>query len=69
MSCFYVYCIAVIAGNEGVPDTLQKCHSMSRDLQNNQTVIFSHLSDLRFQISNITIQVYILYYLNTYYAY
>ncbi|XP_047366978.1 uncharacterized protein LOC124955898 isoform X5 [Vespa velutina] len=47
----------VIAGNEGVPDALQKCHSMSRDLQNNQTVIFSHLSDLRFQISNVTIQL------------
>nr|KAF7400216.1 hypothetical protein H0235_015953 [Vespula pensylvanica] len=46
----------LIAGNEGVPDALQKCHSMSRDLQNNQTVIFSHLSDLRFQISNVTIQ-------------
>ncbi|KAL2737642.1 uncharacterized protein V1478_001728 [Vespula squamosa] len=47
----------VIAGNEGVPDALQKCHSMSRDLQNNQTVIFSHLSDLKFQISNVTIQL------------
>ncbi|KAL2743763.1 uncharacterized protein V1477_008021 [Vespula maculifrons] len=53
----YVYYITVIAGNEGVPDALQKCHSMSRDLQNNQTVIFSHLSDLRFQISNVTIQL------------
>ncbi|XP_014598867.1 PREDICTED: uncharacterized protein LOC106784149 isoform X3 [Polistes canadensis] len=47
----------VIAGNEGVPDTLQKCHSMSRDLQNNQTVIFTHLTDLRLQISNVTIQL------------
>ncbi|KAK2579328.1 hypothetical protein KPH14_008280 [Odynerus spinipes] len=47
----------VIAGNEGVPDALQKCHSMSRDLQNNQTIIFSHLSDLKLQISNVTIQL------------
>ncbi|KAI4498916.1 hypothetical protein M0802_006091 [Mischocyttarus mexicanus] len=47
----------VIAGNEGVPDALQKCHSMSRDLQNNQTIIFTHLTDLRLQISNVTIQL------------
>ncbi|XP_015171922.1 PREDICTED: uncharacterized protein LOC107064103 isoform X3 [Polistes dominula] len=47
----------VIAGNEGVPDTLQKCHSMSRNLQKNQTIIFTHLSDLRLQISNVTIQL------------
>ncbi|XP_012220408.1 EF-hand calcium-binding domain-containing protein 14 isoform X2 [Linepithema humile] len=45
----------VIAGSEGVPDALQKCHSLSRDLQNNQTIIFSRLSDLKLQISNFTL--------------
>jgi len=50
-------CITVIAGNEGVPDALQKCHSLSRDLQNNQTIIFSRLSDLKQQINNFTVQV------------
>lgn len=49
--------IAVIAGSEGVPDALQKCHSLSRDLQNNQTTIFTHLSDLKLQINNFTTQV------------
>lgn len=49
--------IAVIAGSEGVPDALQKCHSLSRDLQNNQTTIFMHLSDLKLQINNFTTQV------------
>ncbi|EZA53275.1 hypothetical protein X777_06354 [Ooceraea biroi] len=47
----------VIAGSEGVPDALQKCHSLSRDLQNNQTIIFSRLSDLKQQISNFTVQL------------
>lgn len=47
----------VIAGSEGVPDALQKCHSLSRDLQNNQTIIFSRLSDLKQQINNFTVQL------------
>ncbi|KAM0730913.1 EF-hand calcium-binding domain-containing protein 14 [Formica fusca] len=47
----------VIAGSEGVPDALQKCHSLSRDLQNNQTIIFSRLSDLKQQINNYTVQL------------
>ncbi|XP_012285792.1 structural maintenance of chromosomes protein 4 isoform X3 [Orussus abietinus] len=47
----------VIAGSEGVPDALQKCHSLSRDLQNNQTIIFSHLSDLKLQMNNFTAQL------------
>ncbi|KAL0128813.1 hypothetical protein PUN28_003889 [Cardiocondyla obscurior] len=46
---------SVIAGSEGVPDALQKCHSLSRDLQNNQTIIFSRLSDLKQQINNFTL--------------
>lgn len=47
----------VMAGNEGVPDALQKCHSLSRDLQNNQTIIFNHLSKFKLQINNFTIQL------------
>lgn len=47
----------MIAGSEGVPDALQKCHSLSRDLQNNQTTIFTRLSDLKQQINNFTIQL------------
>ena len=52
-----LFAIAVIAGSEGVPDALQKCHSLSRDLQNNQTIIFTHLSDFKLQINNFTTQV------------
>ncbi|CAK9800998.1 hypothetical protein ANTQUA_LOCUS2660 [Anthophora quadrimaculata] len=48
---------SVIDGSEGVPDALQKCHSLSRDLQNNQTIIFNHLSDLKLQINNFTSQL------------
>ncbi|XP_014488655.1 PREDICTED: uncharacterized protein LOC106751909 isoform X1 [Dinoponera quadriceps] len=47
----------VIAGSESVPDALQKYHSLSRDLQNNQTIIFTRLSDLKQQINNFTIQL------------
>ncbi|CAL7938859.1 unnamed protein product [Xylocopa violacea] len=50
----------VIAGSEGVPDALQKCHSLSRDLQNNQTIIFNHLSDLKLQINNFTSQLVVI---------
>ncbi|XP_076762123.1 uncharacterized protein LOC143430043 isoform X1 [Xylocopa sonorina] len=50
----------VIAGSEGVPDALQKCHSLSRDLQNNQTIIFTHLSDLKLQINNFTSQLVVI---------
>ena len=55
-----LFTIAVIAGSEGVPDALQKCHSLSRDLQNNQTIIFTHLSDFKLQINNFTTQVKLL---------
>ncbi|XP_031848995.1 uncharacterized protein LOC116434589 isoform X2 [Nomia melanderi] len=48
---------SVRAGSEGVPDALQKCHSLSRDLQNNQTIIFTHLSDFKLQINNFTTQL------------
>ncbi|XP_076643841.1 uncharacterized protein LOC143354035 isoform X2 [Halictus rubicundus] len=48
---------SVIDGSESVPDALQKCHSLSRDLQNNQTIMFNHLSDLKLQINNFTTQL------------
>lgn len=47
----------VIAGSEGVPDALQKCHSLSRDLQNNQTIIFTQITDLKLQLTNFTNQL------------
>nr|XP_033329634.1 uncharacterized protein LOC117222181 isoform X1 [Megalopta genalis]XP_033329635.1 uncharacterized protein LOC117222181 isoform X1 [Megalopta genalis] len=47
----------VIDGSQSVPDALQKCHSLSRDLQNNQTIMFNHLSDLKLQINNFTTQL------------
>ncbi|XP_034947161.1 uncharacterized protein [Chelonus insularis] len=48
---------SAIAGSEGVPDALQKCHSLSKDLQNNQTVLFTQLSGVKAQISNFTVQL------------
>jgi len=47
----------VAAGNRGVPDDLQKCHSMSKQLQQNQTDIYQRLSVYNGQITNLTQQV------------
>ncbi|XP_050425053.1 myosin-4-like isoform X1 [Adelges cooleyi] len=47
----------VAAGNQGVPDDLQKCHAMSKQLQINQTDIYQQLSGFNLQITNLTLQV------------
>ncbi|KAK0085109.1 hypothetical protein PV325_005779 [Microctonus aethiopoides] len=46
-----------IAGSEDVPDALQKCHSLSKDLQKNQTILFTHLNEVRADVTNFTIQL------------
>jgi len=33
--------ISVAAGSQGLPEELQKCHSLSRELQQNQTALSS----------------------------
>ncbi|KAL1114852.1 hypothetical protein AAG570_007676 [Ranatra chinensis] len=50
----------VAAGSQGVPDALQKCHSLSRQLQNNQTLLFTQLSSLSQHLTKFTAQVSIL---------
>lgn len=47
----------VAAGNRGVPDDLQKCHAMSKQLQQNQTDIYQRLTVYDGQITNLTQQV------------
>ncbi|XP_022194019.2 uncharacterized protein LOC111051772 isoform X1 [Nilaparvata lugens] len=47
----------VVAGNQGVPDTLQKCHSISRELQKNQTELFNRITALSQQIAAFNTQV------------
>jgi len=47
----------VAAGNRGVPDDLQKCHAMSKQLQQNQTDINQRLTVYDGQITNLTLQV------------
>ncbi|XP_044009181.1 uncharacterized protein LOC122853040 [Aphidius gifuensis] len=47
----------VIAGSDGVQDTLQKCHSLSKELQNNQTFLYTQLADVKLQIANFTTQL------------
>lgn len=49
--------ILVAAGNRGVPDDLQKCHAMSKQLQQNQTDIYQRLTLYDGQITNLTLQV------------
>lgn len=54
---FYFEIHIVAAGSQGVPDALQKCHSWSRQLQANQTLLFAHLASLSRHLENITSQV------------
>ncbi|XP_060867618.1 uncharacterized protein LOC132942920 isoform X2 [Metopolophium dirhodum] len=49
--------ITIAAGNRGVPDDLQKCHAMSKQLQQNQTDINQRLTVYDGQITNLTLQV------------
>ncbi|KAG8222074.1 hypothetical protein J437_LFUL000518, partial [Ladona fulva] len=47
----------VVAGSKGVPDALQKCHSMSKELQHNQTLLLKQLMSLTSQVTNFSLQV------------
>jgi hypothetical protein len=49
--------ISVAAGSQGVPEELQKCHSLSRELQQNQTMLSKNLSALSVQLENFGVQV------------
>jgi chromosome segregation ATPase len=48
--------ITIAAGNRGVPDDLQKCHAMSKQLQQNQTDINQRLTVYDGRIANLTLQ-------------
>ncbi|XP_043466385.1 ERC protein 2 isoform X1 [Leptopilina heterotoma] len=47
----------VIAGSEGLPDAIQKCDSTSKQLQKNQSIIFTQLSNIKTQLNNLTDQI------------
>lgn len=47
----------VVAGSQGVPDALQKCHSLSKELQQNQTSLFLQVTNLAARLANFSIQV------------
>lgn len=47
----------VKAGSDGVQDSLQKCHSLSKEIQINQTLLHSQLADVKLQIHNFTTQL------------
>jgi hypothetical protein len=49
--------ISVAAGSQGVPEELQKCHSLSKELQQNQTLLFRNLTALSLQLENFSVQV------------
>jgi hypothetical protein len=49
--------IAVAAGSQDVPEELQKCHSLSRELQQNQTLLATNLSTVSLQLENFSAQV------------
>ena len=47
----------VVAGSEALPDAIQKCDSTSKELQKNQSNIFTQLTNLKAQLDNFTVQV------------
>ncbi|KAK6617160.1 hypothetical protein RUM44_005491 [Polyplax serrata] len=47
----------VVAGNQGVPDALQKCHTLSKDLQKNQTYIMNRLSGFTLLLTNFSLEM------------
>uniref|UniRef100_A0A0A9X5D6 EF-hand domain-containing protein KIAA0494 n=1 Tax=Lygus hesperus TaxID=30085 RepID=A0A0A9X5D6_LYGHE len=47
----------ISAGSQGVPEEIQKCHSLSRQLQNNQTLIFSHIETLTQRLYNFSMLI------------
>jgi len=60
----YLHFFPVAAGNRGVPDDLQKCHAMSKQLQQNQTDINQRLTVYDGQITNLTLQVSFIFMIN-----
>ncbi|XP_043466389.1 ERC protein 2 isoform X2 [Leptopilina heterotoma] len=48
---------SMIAGSEGLPDAIQKCDSTSKQLQKNQSIIFTQLSNIKTQLNNLTDQI------------
>ncbi|XP_014256694.1 EF-hand calcium-binding domain-containing protein 14 [Cimex lectularius] len=44
----------VTAGTQGVPEEIQQCHSLTRQLQNNQTQLFASLATISQKLVNFT---------------
>ncbi|PNF42221.1 hypothetical protein B7P43_G06473 [Cryptotermes secundus] len=51
------YVHSVAAGSQGVPEELQKCHSLSKELQQNQTLLLRNLTALSLQLENFNAQL------------
>lgn len=51
------YVHSVAAGSQGVPEELQKCHSLSRELQQNQTLLSRNLSALTVKLEDFSVQL------------
>uniref|UniRef100_A0A8D8RZM2 Uncharacterized protein n=1 Tax=Cacopsylla melanoneura TaxID=428564 RepID=A0A8D8RZM2_9HEMI len=48
---------SVVAGSQGVPDALQRCHSLSKQLERNQSELVTKFNSLAVQIRNFSIQI------------
>lgn len=52
-----VFSVSVVAGNQGIPESLQKCHSQTKELQRNQTDLYSRFMGLNAKVINLTSEV------------
>lgn len=49
--------MAIITGNQGIPESLQKCHLQTKELQRNQTDLYSRFVGLNATVINLTYEV------------
>ncbi len=49
--------VLVSAGSQGIPQLLQKCQSQAKELQRNQTDLYSRFINLNTELSNLNSQV------------
>lgn len=52
-----IFCFTVSAGSDVIPESIQKCHSLTRQLEKNQTKINNQLQRVAQRLSNFSSMV------------
>lgn len=46
-----------MASNQGIPESLQKCHLQTKELQKNQSDLYARFTSLNLKFTNLTSEV------------